>query len=83
VHNLGVWGYLDNVRDETAVPSRQSGGAITVATSFANEDDLNLWNVSTGNQYLPLIGICLLSDALKQPAAFLDFSTSHDRRYRG
>ena len=76
VHQLGVWGYLENVRGRNggfrlAVPgSRITVGEIVRRT----EDDLDLvecFNSSTNT--CPLIGLCRLSDAFRRAClAFLD-----------
>jgi Rrf2 family nitric oxide-sensitive transcriptional repressor len=76
VHQLGIWGYLENVRGRNggfrlAIPaSRITVGEIVRRT----EDDLDLvecFNPSTNT--CPLIGLCRLSDAFRRAClAFLD-----------
>jgi Rrf2 family nitric oxide-sensitive transcriptional repressor len=76
VHNLGVWGYLDNVRGRNGgFRLAKAAGRITVGEVIRKtEDDLCLvecFNAETNT--CPLIGICLLSDVFRQARrAFLD-----------
>ena len=76
VHNLGVWGYLDNVRGRNGgFRLAKAAAQITVGEVIRKtEDDLNLvecFNAATNT--CPLIGICHLSDVFKLARqAFLD-----------
>jgi Rrf2 family nitric oxide-sensitive transcriptional repressor len=68
VHNLGVWGYLDNVRGRNGgFRLARAASRITVGEVIRKtEDDLCLvecFNAETNT--CPLIGICLLSDVFK------------------
>jgi Rrf2 family nitric oxide-sensitive transcriptional repressor len=76
VHNLGVWGYLHNVRGRNGgFRLAKAAARITVGELIRKtEDDLNLvecFNAATNT--CPLIGICQLSDVFKlAQQAFLD-----------
>jgi Rrf2 family nitric oxide-sensitive transcriptional repressor len=76
VHQLGVWGYLDNVRGRNGgFRLAKDARLITVGEIIRKtEDDLDLvecFNSETNS--CPLIGVCRLSDLFKKAClAFLD-----------